>query len=303
MTPKQAAIAALELRQPEGLVPTFELEFQLTPELLGKEFIWTGELTGDELDRAVAYNADLHVEVATRLDYSIIRTSCLKTLARLREIGAADQFLLCGEADGTMAIPDGNSMEDLSLELFEDPKGVHERLAQGAKWAIESGARQIEAGAELLTMCADYCFNQGPFLSPPQFAEFVTPYLAEVIAEHKRHGAYVIKHTDGDIMPILDQMVSAEPHGLHSLDPQGGVDIAEVKRLYGDRLCLCGNVNCALMQTGTMDEIKESALYALKHGMPGGGFIYCTSNVAFRGLPLERYLYILEVREQHGRYA
>ncbi len=39
MTPKQRAIIALERRPPPpGLVPTFELEFQLTQELLGKEF-------------------------------------------------------------------------------------------------------------------------------------------------------------------------------------------------------------------------------------------------------------------------
>ena len=30
---------------------------------------------------------------------------------------------------------------------------------------------------------------------------------------------------------------------MHSLGPQARVDIAEVKRLYGDRLCLIGNVN------------------------------------------------------------
>ena len=32
MTPKDRAIAALELRQPDDIVPTFELEFQLTDE-------------------------------------------------------------------------------------------------------------------------------------------------------------------------------------------------------------------------------------------------------------------------------
>ena len=44
-------------------------------------------------------------------------------------------------------------------------------------------------------------------------------------------------------MPIIDQMLAANPHTLHSLDPQGDVDIAEFKRLYGDLVCLIGNVN------------------------------------------------------------
>ncbi len=302
MTPKQRAVAALELRKPDDIVPTFELEFQLTQELLGRDMLPTWGVEGDELDRNAAHNAELHVEIARRLDYSIIRTSCLSTLRRLRSMGAGEEFLLCGEADGTMAIPDGDSMVELSSQLFEAPEEIHRQCREGVAWAVESGARQIEAGAEMLTMCADYCFNQGPFLSPPLFAEFVTPYLCEVVEAHKRNGAFVVKHTDGDIMPILDQIVSANPHGIHSLDPQAGIDIAEISRLYGDRLCLCGNVNCALMQTGTFEEIEESARYALTHGMKSAGYIYCTSNVAFKGLPLERYLLILDIRSKYGRY-
>jgi len=302
MTPKERAVAALELRVPD-LVPTFELEFQLCPELFGTDFVWVDGLQGEERERAIQHNADLHVRVAERLDYSIIRTGDTRVLRRLREMGAADRFLLCGEADGTMAIPDGQSMEDLAAQIYEEPDQLHEELRRRTEAAIESGARQIEAGAEMLTMCADYCFNTQPFLSPKQFGEFVTPYLAQTIEAHRRNGAYVVKHTDGNLMPILDQIVDANPHGIHSLDPQGGVDIAEVKALVGERVCLCGNVNCALLQTGTLDEIRASAEYALKHGMPGGGFIYCTSNVAFKGMELERYLYLLDIRQELGWYS
>jgi hypothetical protein len=56
------------------------------------------------------------------------------------------------------------------------------------------------------------------------------PYLARLIQGYRAMGFYTIKHTDGDSMPILDQLVQANPHALHSLDPQAGVDIAEVKR-------------------------------------------------------------------------
>jgi uroporphyrinogen decarboxylase len=103
-------------------------------------------------------------------------------------------------------------------------------------------------------------------------------------------------------MPILDQLAECEPHAIHSIDPMARVDIKEVKRLIGDKICLCGNVNCALMQTGTDEEVIESAEYALTHGKPNGGYIYCTSNVPFRGLPLERYLLVLDVWKKHRDY-
>ena len=302
MTPKERAKAALELRLPDDLVPTFELEFQLAPELFGTDFKPLKGLEGKELEAAVQHNAELHLRIAERLDYSIIRAPDVRVLRALVKLGANRKHLLCGEADGTMGIPSGENMMEVAYRLFEHPDEVHETLARNAEAAIQRGIEQLEAGAECLTMCADYCFNDGPFLSPPMFAEFVTPYLHRIIAAHRRHGAYVIKHTDGNIMPILDQLVACEPHGLHSLDPQAGVDLAEVKRLVGDKVCLCGNVQCSLLQTGTREEIRANALYALRHGMPEGGYIYCTSNVAFRGLPLERYLYLLELRQQYGRY-
>jgi uroporphyrinogen decarboxylase len=297
MSPKQRAAAALELKTPD-VVPTFELEFQLWEELLGRSFPSLDGLSGDELDRTLGLAAEMWLEAAEILDYSIIRSHDPRVIRRLAQEGAADRYLLCGEADGTMAIPDGNSMEDLAIRLLEDPEGIHQELSDRVDQAIEWGARQIEAGAEMITMCSDYCFNTAPFLSPKMFGEFVTPYLARQTEAHRRNGAYVVKHTDGNIMPILDQLASTQPHGLHSLDPQAGMDIAVIKSLVGDRLCLCGNVNCALMQTGTLEQVRESPRYALVHGMPGGGFIFCTSNVAFKGMPLESYLTMLDVRAE-----
>ncbi len=115
-------------------------------------------------------------------------------------------------------------------------------------------------------------------------------------------GYYTIKHTEGNIMPILDQLVQANPHALHSLDPQAGVDIAEVKRLYGDKVCLIGNVNCGALDTGTNQDVIASARYALHHGMPGGGYIFSTSNCVYTGMRLERYELMLEVWRREGNY-
>ena len=103
-------------------------------------------------------------------------------------------------------------------------------------------------------------------------------------------------------MPILDQLVECEPHALHSLDPMAGVDIKVVKGLVGDKVCLCGNVHCAALQTGTDEEVKASARYALEHGKPGGGYIFCTSNIPFKGMEPRRYLMVLDVWKEYRDY-
>jgi len=310
MTPRQKAIAAFELRTSEGLVPHVELEFQLSEELLGRKALGRDDLTNAspaERDRLLHRNVEHWIEVCERLDYCILTglhwlgvEDQIASFKMVRDL-AGDRYMLSAFIDGTAGIPNGTNMVEEAYRLHEQKADVLAQYDKMARDSAEVGKRLIGAGAEVVFMCADYCFNDGPWLSPPMFREFVTPFLARNIAEFRRAGAYPVKHTDGDIMPILDQLVECEPAAIHSLDPMAGVDIREVKRLYGDRVALMGNVNCALVQAGTRDEIVASARYCLEHGgVAQGGYFFCTSNCIFKGVPLESYFAMLDVRRQFG---
>jgi len=311
MTPKQKAITALELGQPEGLVPTLELQFQLTEELFGRSYRGGWDKASEkERDKMFHENAQLLVDVARRLDYCIIMDSYspgddgyIRTAKLIREL-AGDDYIIIVHGDATYSIPGGGNMTDFVVQLYEQPDEVKRRADQMVTNALERGKKLVDGGIDGFALCADYCFNTGPFLPPEMFAEFVTPFLARLIGGYRDMGAYAIKHTDGNIMPILDQLVSCNPHAIHSIDTQAqDMDLKVIKELVGDKVCLIGGVQCGLLQTGTEEEIIENCKYALKYGMPGGGYIYSTSNVAFKGLPLERYLLILEMREKYGWYS
>jgi len=97
-------------------------------------------------------------------------------------------------------------------------------------------------------------------------------------------------------------MAGCKPDALHSLDPQGGVDLAEVKRLVGDKIALIGNVNCGLLQTATEEDVINDVKRSLEQGMPGGGYIFSTSNCVYTGLPLERYELMHRIWKEHGIY-
>ncbi|MDO8683498.1 MAG: uroporphyrinogen decarboxylase family protein [Armatimonadota bacterium] len=313
MTPKDRAIAAFELRQPDDIVPTFELQFQLSEELLGKRHIKQPDLdkaTPSEKDRLLTQEAELHVEEAERLDFSIISVSfgpsnpddILETVRGIRRI-VGDKYLIAGLIDGTMSIPSGQSMVPLTMRIADDPDALKAELESNVDHAIERAARMADAGINVALMCADYCFNTGPFLSPSMFREFVTPYLTRQVAEMRKLGLYTVKHTDGNIMPILDQLVESGAHALHSIDPQAGVDLKEVKRLVGNKIALCGNVRCDYLQAGTIADTIVDAERSLRDGMPGGGYFFCTSNTPFIGMPLENYLAAMNVRALLGWYG
>ncbi len=317
MTPRQRFIAALEGRPLTGRVPHFELVFFLTMEAFGRvhptqrNYGQWGQMSRTEQDLHLRDMAEIYVLTARRFEHSAIfihgglpdDEDMMRLIDAVRAISGEEYFLMM-HGDATYAIPCGGDMLEFCGQFQDHPQKMKDQARRRVEARLRQGEKfRRHAGLDGLALCDDYCFNTGPFFSPEWFDEFITPYLADLIRGYRRQGFYVIKHTDGNIMPILDRLLLGEPHALHSLDPQGGVDIAEVKRLVGQRVCLIGNVNCGLLDTGTDEECIASARYALRHGMPGGRYIFSTSNCIYTGMRLERYKLILNVWRCEGNYA
>ena len=313
MTPRERFIAALERKPLTGRVPHFELVFFLTMEAFGKvhpshrNYHSWEQMAEKERQLHREDMAELYIATAERFEHNAIflhpnpgGTEETQRLIDIIRDRIDNRYFLMIHGDATYAIPGGEQMLEFSYQMVDSPE---ELKANAAEW-VENALKKASNLKDLdgFALCSDYCLNDGPFMSPNQFSEFVTPYLSDLIKGYREQNYYSIKHTDGNIMPILDQLVACKPHALHSLDPQGGVDIAEIKKLVGDKVCLIGNVNCGLMDTGSKAEIIESARYALKNGMPGGGYIFSTSNCIYTGMKLENYETILDVWRQEGNY-
>ncbi len=317
MQPRDSFIAALEKAPPAGRVPHFELVFFLTMEAFGKvhplhrDYRQWDQMSASEKSLQRADMADIYVRTAERFEHSAIfvHPNPRSPEEAMRLVDAVldrseGRYFLMMHGDATFAIPDGDSMVDFSVRMIEEPGSLK---AEAAALVDDALARaevlSRHGGIDGFALCSDYCFNVGPFLSPAQFGEFVTPCLKRLIAGYREMGFYTIKHTDGNIMPIIDQLVEAAPDALHSLDPQGGVDIAEVKRRYGSEICLAGNVSCGALDTGTDEEVIRSARHALASGMPAGGYIFSSSNCIYTGMRLARYELMLDVWRKEGNYT
>ncbi len=316
MTPRERFIAALERRPIKGRVPHFELVFFLTMEAFGKvhpshrNYYQWDQMEEKERRLHREDMADTYIKTAEKYEHSAIfihpNPFSVDEIRRLVDIireKTGDKYFLMMHGDATYGIPDGDHMVDFSYRIADEPDALKKDAEKMVNDVLERGEKlRRKGGLDGFALCSDYCLNAGPFFSPDQFSEFVTPYLAKLITGYRDMGYYTIKHTDGNIMPIIDQLIETNPHALHSIDPQAGVDIAEVKRIYGKKVCLIGNVNCGLLQTGTEQHARESARYSLKSGMPDGGYIFSTSNCVYTGMPLSRYELILDVWRKEGNY-
>lgn len=316
MTPRERFIAALERRPLKGQVPTFELVFCLTMEAFHRVhpthriFGQWDQMSRHEQECQYRDIAEVYVQIAEHYGHNAIfvqesPSGAIPIIEKIREI-SGDKYFIMIHGDATYEIPDGNHMLDFSYRLADDPEGVLKEAQQRIDNELAAmehcyGNNKLLDGVAL---CSDYCLNTGPFLSPGQFSEFVAPFLEKLIKGYRDMGIYTIKHTDGNIMPIVDQIVQCNPHALHSIDPQAGVSLTEIKRLYGDKVCCIGNVNCGLLQTGTDEECAADVRRSLREGMADGkGYIFSTSNCVYTGLPLERYELMMDIWRKEGIYA
>lgn len=318
LTPRERFIHALERKAPlPGRVPHFELVFYLTMEAFGKvhpthrSYGQWDQMEEKERQLHRQEMADIYIMTAERYEHNAIfihpNPDTVEETLRLIDLIRAktgDRYYITRHGDATFSLPDGSHMAEFTYQMSDTPQNLLDDAQRMVDEALVAAEKyQKHGGLDGFALCSDYCFNTGPFLSPRLFRKFVTPYLTRLTSAYRQMGFYVIKHTDGNIMPILDQLVESGPHALHSIDPMAGVDIAEVKSLVGDRVCLIGNVDCSMLDSGTPEQIQASTRYALQSGMPGGGYIFSTSNCIYTGMPLENYDIMLDVWRKEGNYV
>lgn len=322
MTNRERFIRTLKCEKIGGQVPTFELVFFLTMEAFGRihfsqrVFHQWNQMSRSEQLLHVKDMAGLYIQTAEHYGHSAIFVQPnvqpeLKDLSMtqwlLEEIRAqsGDEYFLMLHGDPTWAIPGGEHMMDFSARMYEEPEALNEESQRRMDEMLEVAARLKQQGGLVdgFGLCSDYCFNANPFFTCELFEELIVPYLKGVLDGYRSMGYYSIKHTDGNIMPILKQMAGCGPDAIHSLDPQGGVSLPEVRKIVGEEVCLIGNVNCGLLQTGTDEECEEDILRALREGMANGrGYVFATSNCAYTGMPLARYERMIELWRQYGSY-
>ena len=318
MTNRELFIKTLNCEKTGGQVPHFELVFFLTMEAFGKvhpehrKYLQWNQMSKTEQKLHIEDMARLYVDTAKRYGHSAIfihhapddLENLQRILEAIRKI-SGNEYYLTMHGDPTWSIPDGETMAEFAEKMYDEP----EKLNELSKRKLENKLRiagWLDDHGHLLdgfTMCADYCFNANPFFSPDKFDELIVPYLKETIAEYRKMGYYAIKHIDGNVMPILKQIADCKPHAIHSLDPQGGVSLPEARKITGENICLIGNVNCGLLQTGSEEECKKDVLRSLKEGMAlGKGYVFSTSNCVYTGMPLERYELMNSLWRQYGNY-
>jgi len=203
---------------------------------------------------------------------------------------------------GTFPFLSTVGMEEYLVRMITDPEFVHKAAEIECKKCIAYINAFMDIGCDAIMVTEDYADNKGLIMGKKRYEEFIMPYLKRVCdAVHKR-GGYFIKHTDGLMWDALDSFVEMGIDGWHGIQPSVGMDIKLLKEKYSGKLCLFGGINVETLINGTPDDVRREAIYAIKYGAPGGGFVLTSGNVLEPGVKPENYNAVIDVCREMGTY-
>ena len=193
--------------------------------------------------------------------------------------------------------------EELMMAFCLEPELVARLVAMSVELNIRLAAEAARCGADFVFTGDDYASGQAPFMSPETFRELLYPGLKRVVAGFHAQGLPVIKHTDGNVMPLMEMIVDAGFDCLDPIDPLGGMEMAAMKRDYSGCFALKGNVNCATtLVNGTAQEVVRETLDVIRAAAAGGGLIVSSSNSIHSSVAPLNYLAMLSTVKAYGRY-
>jgi hypothetical protein len=187
--------------------------------------------------------------------------------------------------------------------LIKAPELIHRYLDAQLRTTLMLLEATLERGVDGVHGGYDWASAQGPMFSPRHFDEFVLPRLKRITDMCHRYGVPYVKHTDGNVSLLLERMVQAGVDGFHAIEPRAGMDIAQLKRDYGNRLVLIGNVDCStVLVEGPVEAVCAQTEQVIRVAAPGGGFLLSTSNSVHPGVRPELYMAMLDTARAVGHY-
>jgi len=196
-----------------------------------------------------------------------------------------------------------SELDTLLIDYIDNPGLVHALAEITIDYKIRLMRRAVDLGADAIVSGDDYAGRIGPMMSPTHFREFIFPYLKRSVDAAHDLGVPYIKHTDGNIWPLMDQLVEAGIDAIDPLEPIAGMDIGRMKETYGDRLSLIGNIDVTeLLPSGTEEDVEEAVKETIAKAAPGGGYILASSNSIHPAVKPGNYRAMVGAARKWGTY-
>jgi len=219
-----------------------------------------------------------------------------RVMEMMGDQGLVGAFVTCSCALG----------DEQAVYHYYDNPDRHERWAAERVEAAERRFRRIMA----MDVKPDFLCVGGSgtlvFQTVEIFRQLAFPAVRRVIELAAEAGIPTHVHSCGPERELVK--IFAEETNLTVIDPlepppMGDCDLAELKRLYGERIALKGNLHTTeVMLRGSPADVAAASRKAIDDAAAGGGFILSTGDQCGRDTPDENLRAMIETARTYGRY-
>jgi len=165
------------------------------------------------------------------------------------------------------------SMEDFTVIALTEQKLFHRLLEKLSRHIYTRTQVTAEAFAGHLWRIYGPEYATEPYLPPHLFGEYVVRYTGPMVEMIQKHGGFARIHCHGRIRAVLDYIVQMGPAAIDPIEPppQGDVELAYVRRRYGNDLVLFGNIEFGEIENTEAAEFEKLVGKTLKDGTTGQG--------------------------------
>ncbi|UCF92659.1 MAG: hypothetical protein JSW39_00445 [Desulfobacterales bacterium] len=189
-------------------------------------------------------------------------------------------------------------IENFALLLYDNRPLVEKLLDIYFDWIVVVADRICQLGFDIFWTTDDFAFKTAMFFSPDDFRELLFDRYKRVL---EKVSIPWVLHSDGNIKEALPILIELGVAGIHP-NEKGAMDIAEVKREYGDQICVLGNVDLDLLGRGTPQEVEAEVRELIRTVGPGGGYIITSGNSLASYLKRENVVAMAEAIRKYGTY-
>ena len=193
-------------------------------------------------------------------------------------------------------------MPDFMKDLHTNLKMAEAILDRLNDYYLDIADRLLDIGGEGLIFSEDWGNNKSLFINPNMWRKIFKPRFKKLFDRAKRRDGFVYFHSDGNITPIVGDLVEIGADILNPVQPEC-MDQLEVKRKYGEKITIDTGVSVQkTLPYGTVEDVRKEALLALKNLAPGGGFTYGTSHRVLKDTSVENIVTLYETCKKFGNY-
>jgi uroporphyrinogen decarboxylase len=157
---------------------------------------------------------------------------------------------------------------------------------------------------DIIELPGDDYAAQNPLISPRMFDRFFqAPWrrLIDLVKDAAPH-CKVLFHSDGRMEPFLGRLIDLGVDVFHCLEPLPGVDMAQVKRDYGDRLCFWGAIDIKQALQGDVARVEAEVRERINVLGPGGGYVLAPANHLQPDVPPDNVVALFQAARKYGVY-